>query len=87
MGWTKVTDTSSLDARRVFPIHVLVAAWYDGQFGRTFVCAAEYSGPGMGFNARGGGPLGDCVVTHWQPMLLPPSEKEMLDVALSGVLT
>jgi hypothetical protein len=64
----------------------LVACWYDGQFARSFVCEAEYNGDGW-WGARGGGSLGACVVTHWQPKPAPPAEREMLAVALRGVLS
>jgi hypothetical protein len=83
-NWKKASSTEELDARRVFPVAVLVAAWYDGQFASTFVCEAEYT-PGMGFGRRGGGSLGACVVTHWDWKPEPPPEGEMLAEALGSI--
>jgi hypothetical protein len=87
MTWREITDTAELDKRPYRPIAVLVACWYDGQFSRSFVCEAEYWGDaGSGWwGARGGGSLGQCVVTHWQPKPEPPQESDMLRLALRGV--
>jgi hypothetical protein len=86
LGWKPADDTRELDALRASPIGVLVACWYDGQLGTTFVCEAEYAGVGN-FNRRGGGSLGACVVTHWQWKPAPPAEDVMLAVSrrLQGI--
>lgn len=82
--WREATDRAELNARRVFPCALLVAAWHDGQFGSRMVCEAEYDG--IGFQRRGGGTLGDCVVTHWQWKPEPPPESDMLNVAIGASL-
>jgi hypothetical protein len=86
MTWRLASDTAEIDGKVAYPIHVLVACWYDGQFRSTFVCAADYWAPPIGFGARGGGSLGQCVVTHWQPLPTPPPEAEMLTQALREVI-
>lgn len=85
-NWKKASRTEELDARRVYPVAVLVAAWYDGPIRRSFVCEAEYWGDmGIRWGRRGGGSLGACVVTHWDWMPGPPPEAEMLAEALGAV--
>ena len=84
-GWKIISDTSELDAKRVFPQTVLVSYWIDFQFENAFVTQAEYWGGGE-WRGPGGGVLGNVALTHWSHKPSPPAESEMLKVCLTGVL-